>query len=304
MVKETTKTSKKGNNAVKSNAPMISIIILSMLVIGGVIYAGYSIFGAVTPADTIADEFEIIPYDALDSSNTEDLEDEVEYAWYRASVDGLTEEEIEDLTWADFSADGTGDNKDPDEDYVYIVKIYDSTSSDIVEQYWCSDSRIFESKMPVLQLGENRVGIYNETEDVSLVAYAREGGVVFNQTNYREWTVLWNCLDASEGTGEWTADEGYKGYFDPSVNKYKTLTMKITFNTTASTSYCELQNGYTNRETASGNDLYIEIDVNLSGTLETEIKFSSVLGTTFEAVTCSIGYGNADSYSAWDTQTN
>jgi len=304
MGNKNNKTTKNGKNPPKSNAPMITIIILSVFLLGAIGYGSYAIFGAVTPVTTVADEFEIIPYDALDSTNTEDLEDDVEYAWYRAKVASLTEEEIEDLTWADFSADGTGDNKDPDSDYVYIVKIYDATAPDIVEQYWSSDARLFEGKMPVLQLGDNRVGIYNETEDVSLVAYAPEGGVEFNQTNYREWNVLWNCLDASEGTGEYTADEGYKGYFDPSSNKYNTLVVKITFNTTASTSWCELQNSYTNRETASGSDLYIEIDVNLYGELKTEIKFSSALGTDFEAITVAIGYGNADSFTSWDSQTD
>ena len=277
---------------------IVAIIGLSTLLI---LY-GAGVIGTVTPVSTVDTEYVIIATDLFDTTNTEDLEAELSYLWYSVDTDGMDNDDITDLSWTDFSADGTGDDKTPDDDYVYIVRVYDASSSDIVERYVCTDGRLFEGKMPVLSLGNNYLGMANFTEDTSMVAWATDGGVTVNQTNFRDWNVLWTTLDASEGTGEKTRKEGYSTYFDPTTNKYSTLVLKIQFNVTASTAYAELQDSYTNRETASGNYLYIEIDVNLQGSLETEVKFSSALGTTYEVIGMFIGYGNADSVTLWDTQ--
>ena len=288
----------KRQKTVLSSVAIIAVVgLITVLVLYGT-----GVIGSVTPVSTIDDEYTIVVTDLYDSTNTDDLESELSYLWYSVDTDGMTESEIEDLTWADFSADGTGDDKDPEADYIYICRIYDASSSDIVERYVCTDGRIFEGKMPVLSLGENTIGMANFTEDVSMVAWATDGGVTVNQTNFREWNILWTTLDASEGTGSYTRKEGYSTYFDPTTNKYSTLVVKIQFNTTASTSWADLQDSYTNRETDSGNYLYIEIDVNLQGHLETELKFSSALGTDFEVIGMSVGYGNADSNTLWDTQ--
>jgi len=277
---------------------IIAVVGLSTLLI---LY-GAGVIGTVTPVSTVDTEYVIIATDLFDTTNTEDLEAELSYLWYSVDTDGMDNDDIEDLGWTDFSADGTGDDKTPDDDYVYIVRIYDASASDIVERYVCTDGRLFEGKMPVISLGNNYIGMANFTEDTVMVAWATDGGVVVNQTNFREWNVLWTTLDASEGTGEKTRKEGYSTYFDPTTNKYSTLVLKIQFNVTASTAYAELQDSYTNRETASGNYLYIEIDVNLQGSLETEVKFSSTLGTDYEVIGMFIGYGNADSVTLWDTQ--
>jgi len=293
----------KADKEKRQKATLLTISIIAVVSLATILSLyGAGILGTVTPVDTVADEYVIVVDDMWDAPNTEDFESELSYLWYSVDTDGMEEDEIEDLVWADFSADGTGDDKSPEDDYIYICRIYDASTSDIVETYVCTDGRIFEGKIPVLSLGNNYISMANFTEDTSMVAYARDGGVTVNQTNFRDWNILWTTLDASEGTGEQTRKEGYKYYFDPTTNKYSTLVVKIQFNTTASTSYCELQDSYTNRETASGNYLYVEIDVLLNNQLETEFKFDTNLGTTYEVIGMSIGYGNADSNTLWDTQ--
>lgn len=282
----------------------LRIILLTSLVTILVVGVGIGIYFLAAPASvapvTVADEYDIVIHDALDSTNDDEIDDASTITWYRAKISALEDDEIVDLAYSDFSADGTGDDKDPDEDYTYLVKI---SGTDLVTKWFCTDSRVFEGNLPVLSLGVNDVYIYNETEDCALAAYSPIGGTTFNQTDYRDWTVILNCLDASEATtADVTSLEGYGYGYCPDVGSWYTPVIKVIFNTTATNAFGEMQTTYDVSEACASTAMYFEIQANLSGTTEFDLRLGSGLGTTFEVTSIAIGYGYSGAFSQWDIQ--
>ena len=276
-----------------------SIVVLGAIF--GILYGTGVLSIGVTPVVTVPDEIEIVIHDALDSTNNDEIEEASTIAWYRSKVSNLEEEEIKDLAYADFSADGTGDDKKPDEDYVYIVKI---SGTDLVTKWFTTDSRLFEGYLPLLSLGINNVYIYNETEDLALSAYSPVGGTTFNRTDYRDWNIIVNCLDDTEGVGaDVTSLEGYGYGYDPSVGAWLTPVIKVTFNTTATNAFGEMRTTFTVTEDCASTVMYFGIQCSLDGgETDFELRLGSGLGTTFEVTTLAAGWGYSGSFSSKDTQ--
>lgn len=276
----------------------LGVALILFLVFGGPALGWYSI----GTADTVVvpDEYEIVLHDALDSTNDDEIDDAATITWYRAKISNLEEGEIEDLQYSDFSADGTGDDKNPDDDYTYIASI---SGTDLVTQWVCTDSRVFEGNLPVISLGTNNIYVYNETEDLALSAYSPVGGTTFNQTDYRDWTVVVNCLDATESaTADVTNLEGYAYYYCPSTGTWLTPVIAVTYNTTATTAFGAFQGTETCEEAAAATVLYFEIRANISGSTEFDIRLGSGLGTTFEVTQIAVGWGYSGSFTSKDTQ--
>lgn len=258
---------------------------------------------SLTPAtpDTPADSFVIVAHDSQAPSNTEELEEDLTFAWYGVDVEDMDDDEIEDLAWADFAlADADEDDFEPEENYIYLLK---ATGTDICTQYWTTDARVFEGDLPLLELGVNDIYFYNETEDVSMLAFNHVGGTTVLNTDYDEWTIDTFCLDASEGVdADVTHLEGYKYYYNPETAMWMSPVIKIKFNATATVAFAELKSPIVNREVCATVYLYIEMNTNLSFENDFSIDIGSGLGTTFELVDITIGWGSASSFSALDTQ--
>jgi len=285
-------------------ASIIGLIIIGAalgLMFGGR-YAGWWTFSFGAPPAVAPDEYTIVVHDALDSTNDDEIESAATIAWYRAKVSTFeNDQDWEDLVYADFSADGTGDDKDPDEDYTYLAKI---SGTDLVDVWVCTDSRVFEGYIPLISLGDNDIYVYNETEDLALSAYSPIGGTTFNRTDYRDWNIVVNCLDLAEGpTADVTSLEGYGYYYDPSIGAFLCPTIAVTFNITATNAFGEIQETYEVSEAAASTVLYFELQVNLDGG-ETQIalQLGSGLGTTFEVTQIAVGWGYSGAFSSKDTQ--
>lgn len=284
---------------------ILGLLILSAAIVIPILFStGALTLGATgTTPPTTLDYWQIYTWDALDSSEDNyEIDNSTALRWYRASIINLDAGEIADLTWTDFTFKEADDKLDIDEDYVFILHI---TQPGFVEQYFSTSPLLFEGKMPLLSLGDNNIYLYNQTEDVSMLAYEKNSmGTTFATTEKADWIISIQCLDADEATGEATNLEGYRPYFDPSANEYQRPIIVIEFNDTASTSYAKLMSSYTNVETANGVFLYIAFDSILVDDGVFQIQLSSAaLNDTVATVDISIGYGTADSLTTWDVQT-
>lgn len=272
------------------------IIAMSFIVI--VVFAGLFAFGTLSLnlAGTGEDGFTTpTNYTFLVSDYVTGLETDTDY--YEINIFGvdvseMTEDEIDDLVFADYSLEkagvDAGDTFTPDADFDYYAKLNGSD----VDEYWF-----------VPQLGLNTLYSMNSTEDVAMISYSvDEFASTINQTNYDEWNIIIQTLDDSEGTGEATTKEGYKPYYDFEDDVDYSLVLRIEFNTTALLSWCDFESAYTAVESAGGNYIYYEIDAVLFGSMNLEIDLGSALGTDFECIGMSIGYGNSASFTAWDAQ--
>ena len=256
----------------------------------------YSLTPAVTP--TAETEYRLNFFDALDSTNDDEVDPTI--AWVTVDISDLEVDEIEDLVYTDYTSDGSGDDHDYDEDEIHIAKI---TQTGFVSQYWTTDSRVADGNLPLLQLGDNNVYLYNTTEDVSIAAWSKLG-VTVNQTDEDEWIIVTNCLDASEAAAaDVTHKEGYRYYYDFENACWMAPTIKVTYNTTATSAFVALEDTLVHREACSTVYTYIELNTNLSDVNEFHLDFGSGLGTDFEVITITFGYGNIDSYTSWDSQS-
>jgi hypothetical protein len=299
------KSSAAGNTGI-----LISVGIIALVLVGG-FFLGRSLgwWGAtddiIVPEETAPTTFDIVLHDYLDSENDDEIEDDVTKTWYEYDYSEIDDEDVDDtladLVFADFTEDGSDSTKTPEVETAYILNL---TGTDTVTLWYSTDSRLFSGLLPLLVLGSNDIYIMNMTEDVSMLCFDTNSLTsTINQTDYRDWTIQMNCLDAAEGTtAEITSNEGYLPYYCPSAVEDYSLVLELEFNTTASAAWCELQSGYENREVASGDYLYIEIDIVLYGTDTLEIRLSSLLGTDFEIIGIVISYGYATSNTNWDTQ--
>jgi hypothetical protein len=223
--------------------------------------------------------------------------DDHEIYRYKVDTSNLTQDEIDDLVFADYTYDtafDSGTAYTPAADYMYALKV---NGSDIVEQ-WKED----------VQVGIVNFYVANMTEDVALAAVSVDElatGIV--NTTYDEWNIYTQTLDGAEGTGSATVKEGYIAYDDFEDDAWNTVVIKISFNTTAVASYVDLKTDVEHDTLVSGNDVYFEIKTTIMGQDIFKIDFSSAVGLNAGAtVSCAgvgVGYGSGASYTAWDSYT-
>jgi hypothetical protein len=287
----------------------IGFLILGVIV-GGIIWGIINLQSVDTieegDEEEAATTYIIDLQDYCNPENNDEIVDAATITWYKYDYSEVDEEDIDstlqDLIWTDFSVDGTGDELTPDVDTAYIAKI---NGSDLVPAFYSTDIRLFEGNLPLLTLGHNNVSIMNMTADEAMLAFSTDSmSSTINQTDYRDWTIVINSLDASEGTtAEIDNNQGYLPYYNPETPEFYSLVVEFEYNVTAaSTSYVELQSAYVNREVASGAYVYVEVDIPLYGSKSLEFRLSSVLGTTFEIIGIKISYGYAESNTDWDSQ--
>ena len=278
---------------------LVSTLGVAGLILGILGLTGNLSIGTTPDVVVVPTDYEIAIHDALDSTNDDEIDDAATINWYRAKIASLEEDEIEDIAFADYSADGTGDDKNPDEDYIYLAKI---SGTDLVEKWFTTDSRVFEGNIPLLSLGVNDVYIYNETEDIAMAAYC-VGGVTALNTTYRDWTIVLSCLDATESiTADVTSLEGYGYSYDPEDGAWLTPVIAVGFNITATAAHGALQTTYDVTEATSGNVLYFEIQSNISGITEFDLRLGSLIGTTLGVVEINVGWGYSGSFTEKDMQ--
>jgi len=291
-----------GTQAGKNTSWIVGLAIVGLVVTLSVGYSQGWLGAGVGTTSTTYDYWEIALYDAYDSTEDNyEIDNQTAISWYRASIENLETEEIQDLAWSDFTLLEADDKTDIDEDYIYAVHI---DHPGFVPVYYTTSVLLFEGKLPLLAPGPNSIFLTNYSEDVSMLAYAKNSldATILNTTEAR-WMVQMQSLDGAEGTGEATRLEGFAPYFDPDNNYYQRVVIRIEFNTTASTSYASFQSSYVNVETANANYLYIAFDAILIDDLTVEIKFSATALDDIVAVSSiSIGYGAADSFTSWDSQ--
>lgn len=274
----------------KFKVPSWAIILVVILVVGGLSYLGVTMLlqtGEVAFEEEVATEFDFLVYDYFTGDEMDDDDHSIQI--FRANIEELTDEEIEDLAFADYSLDedkDSGESYDPDYDeYIYYCKM---NGTDIGEQWF------------IPQLGLNTKYAVNLTEDVAMNAYEKHTlGNTINQTNADKWMVMMQTLDADD---EYDATQGYEPYYDFEDDDDKYVVLRIEFNTTAQLSWCDFESSYDYNERASGNYLYYEVDVFLAGQLTLELDFGTTLGTDFEVIGMDVGHGNADVYTSWDSQ--
>jgi len=258
--------------------------------------------GAGLTTTTEFDYWEVSLFDRYDTSEDNyEIDNQSASSWYRANIENLETEEIQDLVFSDFTLLEADDKTDMDEDYIYFVKI---DHPGFVPVYYTTSVLLFEGKLPLLADGPNSIFLTNYSVDVSMLAYAKDSlASLIADTTEAKWIVKLQSLDGAEGTGEATSLEGFTPYFDPEANDYQRVMLRIEYNDTASTSYVNLMSNYVNEETANVNYSYIAIDAILIDDLEVEIKFASTALMDLRAIVgISIGYGTADDFNAWDTQ--
>lgn len=272
--------------------PLIAVILIIGLIIG--IYWYLVIFPNSTGTGFgQPTEFEFYVNDYA----TGDELDDAEIFPFECDISNMTEAEVADLAFADFSAVSggalhSGDTLEPEADHTYWCK---ANFTDHVD-YWFQ---------PIL--GNNTIRLMNLTEDVSLLAYSTP---VFSTTvpttfagaHYDDWTLVGQTLDAAESeTAVSTLKEGFKPYYDFELDAWNFTVIRIEFNDTASLSYCELKESFTFTEKCTVNYTYFEINVAFVGELLLDIEFGSTQGSSFEIEGFAIGYGTADDFTAWDT---
>lgn len=252
----------------------------------------------VDPLDT--DEISLDVYWEHAHTERVDTEDH-NLGLYGVDVSLMTEDEKDDLIWSDYSLKATytdGDTPKLDEDFRYYVKLYGDNI--------CTEYRV------VVPHAAYVFYAVNLTADVAMTAFSTdEGSVTINQTNYDEWDILVKCLDGAEGTGVLTDSLGFNPFI-PATNSifeglgnYTIIRIDTNKTSTSATyfSYLSYDADYV-IEVPSGQYVYFCTPRMLYGEDTFQIKAGSLLGVVggFEIEGISIGYGTADSFTAWDTQ--
>jgi len=286
----------KKNNISQKSAKQTQMALFAILFVGiiaGGYFGGQALgwWGATTAPEAYT-TFDFTVYD-IESDLSEELDDDDhDIQIYKCDITGMDADEIEDLTYADYSLDASkdsGESYTPEDDEIYYAKL---NGSDICE-YWF-----------IPQLGPNLLLATNLTEDVAMVAYSSDelSTTILNST-YDKWTIQTQTLDGAEGTGVATSEEGFMSYYDFEDDEWQTFIIRVEFNTTALLAWCDFETtGYEVSESAGGNYIYYEIQCGIFGQDSFEIDLGSGLATTFDVVGISVCYGTADSLTAWDTQ--
>ncbi len=277
------------------NTTMIIVLAVAILM-GGYILGDLLGWWAAETVETA--EATTITVNVYDTYNNEEMNaDYHEIYRYKVDMSNLTDSEIENLEYADYSYDtsfNSGGYWTPAADYKYCLKV---NGSDIVET-WVID-------ITIADVGVIDIYVANMTEDVAMACVSVDElatGLV--NTTYDEWNINFQALDGAEGTGSATEKEGYKAYYDFEDDAWNTVVLKISFNSTAVISYVDLKTDVLHDTSVSGNDIYFEMKIEFTGLESVKIDFASAaLNSTVGCAGASIGYGSAASFTAWDTYT-
>jgi len=287
----------KKNNISQKSAKQTQMAFFGLLLVGlfvGGYFGGQALgwWGASTAPEAYT-TFDFTVYDIKGDLSTEFDDDDHDINIYKCDITGMDADEIEDLTYSDYTLDtskDSGESYTPEDDEIYYAKM---NGSDICE-YWF-----------IPQLGPNVLYATNMTEDVAMVAYSSdELSTTVNQTNYDKWKIQTQTLDGAEGTGVATSNEGFMSYYDFEDDEWQTFIIRVEFNaTTALLAWCDFETtGYEVSESAAGSYIYYEIQCGIFGEDSFEIDLGSGLGSDFEAIGISVCYGTAASLTVWDSQ--
>jgi hypothetical protein len=217
-------------------------------------------------------------------------------------VSDMTESEISDLTIDDFEVIKELDNGDSFtflDNYRYIYNI----SSDDYCDTW---------GVPIE--GRNDIYLIEEADDIVILAYSDDSlDTTISGTIEKDWTVM---VQAQDDEGKFDETLGFMPYddfsegkiFDRDDDEYDTICLIIEFNTTALTSYCELDPIVTHQAVVDGDYLVFEIRSGFLGSAEYNLEFSEEIGlgdgADAEVVRLWYGHGNLDgtisNFVEWD----
>lgn len=288
---KTSRFSKAGNANWKPYATIGGIV---LLIVGGYYLGAYLGWWAGAPGVTPTTyDFYVVNY----ATGLE--EDDAHVYVYGCNIANKTQAEIDDLAYSDYSLADTLDSHSvgvftPKANYIYMAK---ANCSGFVD-WWFK---------PLL--GNNTVRIMNLTEDIagigySIPSYDAELPTTFAGIHTRDYVVKMQSLDATESAAaKATTLEGFLPYYDFENAAYNWTCIRIEYNDTAALSYVEFKETFECNEKCSANYTYLEINTLLLGELELNIRFASTFGTSFEVIGFAVGVGNADTFTAYDTQS-
>lgn len=205
---------------------------------------------------------------------------------YGMSKTGLTEQQIADRT-NQFAY------------YTLIATLAHGQSFTPVAnyQYWVSAELTgYVNQSFVPKLGENFVEMMNLTADVEMLAFNSTLGTTINQTDSRTWTV---SIQAVDSDGNASVLEGYMANYQFATDTNNYVCLRVQFNTTADIAYSNVDNAL---EIPNGNYTFYEFPITFYDSYQFDITFNTAIGSTYEVIGFSIGYGNAASFTAWDSQ--
>lgn len=229
-------------------------------------------------ATSSADDLTEFRFSVIDATTDKEL-DYWNVTVYRASIEDLTSEEIGELDYSDFELHDTVRSvyKPDEEKYVYRVKVNASG----YDYQWL---------IPVL--GINTVKLLNTTSNIVSGAMAKNTlNTTFAGTLDREWNFFVNTLDADNVL---SSKEGIRSIYDFNTDSKSYIVLNLTLNTTASAKYIVASQAAEIK--TNGNSLYLLYDVQIVGAFNTEIKFSSELGSSYSMSSYEFGYGDENSY--------
>jgi len=290
-----------GNWGKKQYRGAFLIVTVALVAIGAYFLYAYFTPSAVAPTATTSTAANSIAFDVTNYC-TGDAED-VTITRYRDDHTSLDTGDIQDLRYADFAVDATGDEDmdfEPDADYNYWFKVNKTGFLTEWFYYYTSGSPATDMGY-ALSLGTNYVYVMNVTEAANLVAYNSTLGTDFasgyNATDFcPDWAstdqdaTIVTKVDYDEAGSDTKAAEGLKKVYDFENNWWNRTIVKITYNTTADRTWARI-NDYTNYESVSANITYIGIDATLTGTTSFELHFDANMGSTYSIREIALCYG-------------
>jgi len=242
----------------------------------------------------------INPYDGGD----EDIDDAIAYVYILDTSD-WTSSRLMDLNdeindYSNYELDDSDEWSDVEieieEGVYYLVKI---VLSGYCTVFLSSFSSTELGNPQILTPGINAVLLVDQFDSMSLLTYSTNNGTQpIDLTGEQEWTVSFIARDSD---GDSTKHEGYNTYVDFTTDIEYSLVIKIVLNTTALTSYCDLETEADYRIAAGGNILYIVIEnVMFSEMVSYELEFSSGIDTDYYIVSLAIGIGDETSFTQSD----
>lgn len=273
-----------------------NILIIALIAALGV--GGYFLYQNMTLQSQLAgfenssaSNFVFIVYDK--ATNEPFSDEDFDIYLYSVDTSGMTESEIEGLTFADYSLEkvlGQNDTFTPEDGHLYLFKV---NGSDICT-YW-----------GIPTLGDNIVYTYNATEDVALAALSVNSlsSNVANTTEHK-WTLYTQTLDGAEGTGEATDKEGWLYAYNAETDLYDGFYFMFTFNTTAQQGYVKFK-GVDAEYIYQNNQVFVIIKQDLIGEQQWGFELGDNVGhndgsaASLQSVT--MGYRVGETYSAWDS---
>ncbi|WP_371801765.1 hypothetical protein [Candidatus Lokiarchaeum ossiferum] len=269
----------------------LGILALAAFFIWGAPAIGLYSQGGTDDGDLVVDNSTVaVTYDYYAFNVTEELTGElledITCTPYYVDATGMNEEEIDDLRYADFTAqtavlDLDANDEFEIEDYEDGFVIFKMSHAD------CGVKWVYD-----IVEGLNNITMMNRTTDINIMGYERDGGSsTFADTNDREWVINVRAISDT-----YESKLGFEvPLYDFPNYAWNYSVCKLTWNTTAQYSFSDMPGAV--NEVIGGNNTYFYFDESITSDEWNafNLNIGSTLGSTFEAEKIEWGVGNKDS---------